>query len=261
MAEKAATAKNVDFTNVKDGGSFNPSRLPAGDYLATITKVVDAKAKSDDAFQYVFTFKLSKHQSVSYPYYCKLTENQLWKLRNLLIAAGMTVPKKRLKLDPNKVVGKQVGVTLEDDEYEGKPKSVIASVFPAAELMDGGAADDDEDEDTELEDDLDADEESDEEDEEESGDSFDDLDRAALKAFIVSKQADFQAKKSQTDDDLREIARKLEGDEDEDEDEEEEDEPTPPKKAAKPAAKAKGKKAKAEDISDEELEELDIDDL
>lgn len=132
-----ASAKAVDFSTVKDGGgAFSPRRVEAGDYSAKIVKVEDNESKKSGDFQYLFTFKLTKYSQNSYPYYCKLQENQLWKLRNLLIAAGLNVPKKRMKLDPNKVVGRTVGVTMEDDEYEGKRKSVIAAVFSASELAD-----------------------------------------------------------------------------------------------------------------------------
>lgn len=146
-----ATAKALDFSDVKDRGNFNPQRVEAGDYLAKVVKVEDANSKKDGEFQYIFTIKLSKFSQYAYPYYCKLTKEQLWKLRNLLIAAGLNVPKARLKVDPNKVVGKSIGVTMEDDEYDGKEKSVIAAVFSAAELAAGGTDDsdydDDEDED------------------------------------------------------------------------------------------------------------------
>jgi len=135
---KAATAKAVDFSGVKDRGNFNPKHVAEGDYAAKIVKVEDAEAKKTGDFQYIFTFKLQKFSQNSYPYYCKLAENQLWKLRNLAVAAGLNVPKKRMKFDPNKVVGKSVGVTMEDDEYEGKMKSVISAVFPISELADGG---------------------------------------------------------------------------------------------------------------------------
>lgn len=166
-----ATAKAVDFSGVKDRGDFNPRRVEAGDYLAKVTKVVDGEAKESGDFQYVFTFKINKFSQNSYPYYCKLQENQLWKLRNLLISAGLNVPKARMKLDPNKVVGKTVGITLEDDEYDGKLKSVIAAVFPAAELADSSTdvepEDEDEDEDEVDEDEVDEDNDDEEEEVEE----------------------------------------------------------------------------------------------
>src|SRR5690606_18206436 len=136
-----ASSQNIDFSNVKDGGNFNKKRIPAGDYLATITKIEDAEAK-DGIFQYLISIKINKHTSSVLPYYCKLQENQLWKLRNILIAAGLTVPKRKVKVDPNRLVGKIIGVTVEDAEYEGKDQSEIAGVFPAAELSD--ISDDDE---------------------------------------------------------------------------------------------------------------------
>lgn len=144
-----ATAKAVDFSGVKERGSFSPKRVPAGDYAAKIVKVEDAESKKTGEFQYLFTFKIEKFSQASYPYYCQLTENQLWKLRNLAVAAGLTVPKKRMKFDPNKVINKSVGITLEDDEYEGKEKSVIAAVFPLSELADAPDAEYDESDDDE----------------------------------------------------------------------------------------------------------------
>lgn len=132
-----ASAKAVDFSNVKERGNFNPKHVTEGDYAATIVKVEDGESKRDQSFQYIFTIKLQKFSQSSYPYYCKLQENQLWKLRNIAVAAGLNVPKKRMKFDPNKVVGKQIGVTMEDDEYEGKLKSVVSAVFPISELADG----------------------------------------------------------------------------------------------------------------------------
>lgn len=134
-----ASAQAVDFSGVKDRGAFNPKRVKEGDYAAVVTKVEDAKAKDSGNKMWVFTIKLKTHSQNSYPYRCVLTENQMWKLRNLGIAAGLNVPKKRVKFDPNKIVGKQIGVTMEDDEYDkdGKTyyKSEVAAVFPVSELM------------------------------------------------------------------------------------------------------------------------------
>lgn len=257
------SAKTVDFSGVKDGGSFNRNRIPAGDYIATIIKVEDAEAKSDQTFQYLFSIKIDKHPSRVIPYYCKLTENQLWKLRNLLIAAGKTVPKKKMKLDPGSIVGKKIGVTIEDDEYEGREQSQISGVFPASELVDGNLVDDDneepEDDEDESIDDLDtAADLEDDEDEEDEVDPLAELDRAALKALLVKRDPSFKARKSQTDDDLRDLLREAPAEDDEDEEEEPEPAPKAKAKAAKPAAK---KKAKPAEVTDSELEELDIDDL
>lgn len=137
-----AKAANLDFTKVKDGGNFSKRHQKPGDYPATITKVQDAKAKGDGTDMWLFTIEVN---GATYPLYCKFQENQLWKIRNLAVAAGMNVPKKRIKLDPNKLVGRKIGVTLEDEEYEGKMQSVVQATFPTSELGDSPIADDDDD--------------------------------------------------------------------------------------------------------------------
>ena len=40
-----ASAQNVDFSNVKEASGFNRSRIKAGDYLAKIKGVEDAKKR------------------------------------------------------------------------------------------------------------------------------------------------------------------------------------------------------------------------
>lgn len=263
MVDKV-TAKVVDFTNVKEGGNFNKRRIPAGDYLATVMKCEDSPSKKDEIFQYLFTIKIKAHSQSSFPYYCKLQDNQLWRLRNLLIAAGLNVPKKRMKLDPSKVVGKVVGVTVEDDEYEGKLQSNISSIFPASELSEGMGAmndgDDDVSDDDDVEDDTNEEVEDEAEVEEEPAaedDEFDTMNRLELKTYLRAKDPAIKIFASQSDDDLRNAARLL-APADEEEVEEEESLPPPPKKKA-PARKAAAKPVAA--VEDEELEELDISDL
>lgn len=130
-----AVKVNVDFTNVKDSSGINPKQMPEGDYHAVIRKVELVEKKNDpSAKQLLFTVGLKDHASVAYPYYCGFEANVLWKLRNLMIASGVKAPKKAFSFDAEKLTGKEFGVSLEDDEYDGKMKSVIGAVFPLAEL-------------------------------------------------------------------------------------------------------------------------------
>lgn len=139
MVQKAI----LDFTNVKDGGNFSKKRMPAGDYLAKITKVEDSPAK-DGTPMWLFTIQLKSTPSATYPYYCKLQENQLWKVRNLLVAAGLNVPKKKVSVDPTRLVGKTVAVSLDDTEYNDKEQSEVGSVFSPSDLDDSVEETDDE---------------------------------------------------------------------------------------------------------------------
>lgn len=221
-----ASAGVIDFTNVKEGGNFNPKRRPEGDYKAKITKVEDAESKKDGKAQWLFTIQVG---SGTYPYYCKHEENQYWKIRNLLVAAGMTVPKKKVKVDPNKLVGKFIGVTLEDDEYEGKKKSVVAATFPVSEL-----------EDEDVEDEAD---DADDEDE-------DDEPTPPKKAKKPPVEDDDDEDEDDEPAPPKKKAKPAPVEDDDDEDEDEDDTPPPPKKK---------KPAPVED-DDDDLEEIDIDD-
>lgn len=244
MAKSAVRARTLDFSNVKESSGINPKHLDEGEYLGKVIEVRDDPAKDGEAM-WNFIIQLEDHKTATYPYYVKLVENQLWKLRNLFVAAGVDIPKKAVKIDPNRVVNKTICVVLEDDEYEGKTKSVISALMPKEEFEgyegDTSPADDDEDEDEEDE-----------------------------PAPVAKKRGR-----------PRKVVEEVEDDEDEEEDEEpapvkrgrgrpkkvvveeeddddEEDEPAPPKKRGRPAkaaaAPAKKKRRVVEDDDD-----LDID--
>lgn len=150
MAElRKAVKKTLDMSNVKDRGPFNPKHIEAGEYRAKITAVHASESKSGNEM-WVFAFQPTDKRDAVYPYYCLLDPDSLWKIRNVAEAAGIAVPKKRISLDPNKLVGKEVGIELEDDEYDGKMKSVIANIFPP-DQVDGDAEDEVDDEEEEEE--------------------------------------------------------------------------------------------------------------
>ena len=132
-APKKATAAIIDFSNVKERGNFNTKYIEAGDYTAKITKVESVEAKDGEPM-WVFHVVLDDVPRAVYPYYCKLVDNQYWKVKALFTAIGVIIGQRKVKVDPNKLIGKPFGVAMEDDEYEGRKKSVIAEVFPADEV-------------------------------------------------------------------------------------------------------------------------------
>jgi hypothetical protein len=128
-----AKKRALDFTGVQDRSGINPKHVPAGDYLAVIDSVTEGESNAGNP-QWVFVIKLVNYRAGgSYPYYCQLDDN-LWKIRNLIMATGTDVPKKRIAVDPNKYVKREVGISLDDDEYEGRMKSVISNIFPADDV-------------------------------------------------------------------------------------------------------------------------------
>ena len=228
-----AAAKVIDFGNVKERGNFNTKHVDDGDYSAKVTKVEFTQAK-DGEDMWVFSVVLDEHPRATYPYYCKLVENQLWKLKNIFEAAGISVGSRKVKVDPNKLIGKAIGVAMEDDEYEGRLKSVIAEVFPEEEV--GGAVDGEEEDGADLEE-----------------DDIEEEKPAKRKPAAKKKAAPIEDDEDEED----------EEDEDEEEEEEEEEKPAPKKRPAKkaPAKKAPARKRRPADDEEEDDEDMEIDEL
>lgn len=211
----------LDFSKVEERSGYNSRQMPEGLYEAKVTGLVHKDAQDGTAMLvYSIAPTADKYKTRNFPYYCKLQQNQLWKLRDLFVAAGETIPKKATQIDPEKIVGSIVAIEVGDDTGQYDDRSVIVSVYPTSILEESDDADDDDEdyEDDESEDeDYDDDDDSDEEyeddedlDEDEDDDDYDDSD---------------------DEDD--------EDDEDEDEEDDEEEEPAPKRKATaqKPAAK------------------------
>lgn len=224
--KKKAQTRTLDMTNVKERSGVNPVRQQEGDYLGRVESVEEVKSKGgDDMWLYIISTP-EDNTRAAYPYYCKFDEGQLFKIRNLFVAAGIRVPKKKMAIDPNKVVGKEIGMYLQDGDYEGREKSEIDQVFPKEDLPETATMSRDDDDEEEVEDD-------------------DDLDLG---------------------DDDEELTEDEEDEpEEEDEEDEEDEEPEPPKKKAaarkSSTKKATAKKRKKPVDDDEDLDELDIEDM
>lgn len=125
---KQARKRVLDFTNVKEQGQFNPRQVPEGPHRAKVTAVEEGLSKAENE-QWIFSIVLLDFPSATYPYYCALNTDALWKIRNLFVACGVEIPKKKLNVDPSKLIGKTFIAEMVDDEYEGRMKSKIASVM------------------------------------------------------------------------------------------------------------------------------------
>ena len=121
---------SIDFSDVK-APTYTAAHQEPGVYNAEIAGVELAKAKKDGTDMLVFAIKCGPGR---YPYYCKIVPNQLWKLRELIEAAGTKVPSKVVQIDPDKYIGKKINVELEDDTFYGKLRSRVARVAKFAEV-------------------------------------------------------------------------------------------------------------------------------
>ncbi len=127
MAKKGKSNEVVlDFTEVKEGGGKRP-RLPEGDYPVKVTKVEKKQAQSGNTML-VFDLTISEGPGKGKMIRdrCTLVESAMWRLYNLMTAAGLKVSKKKMNVPMGKFEGLEFAVTLEDEEYEGKMYSSVA---------------------------------------------------------------------------------------------------------------------------------------
>ena len=143
----------IDFTKTEERSGWNTRQIPEGLYKAKVAAVQETEAQDGTAMLvYAFVPEDSRFKSRRFPYYCKLQQNQLWKLRDLLVAAGETVPKRAVQIDPEKIVGKSVAIEVEDDSYNGNVRSSVNGVY-GIDILDEDATDSEVEADEEYEED------------------------------------------------------------------------------------------------------------
>jgi hypothetical protein len=136
----------VDFTNVRDASGYSQTHVKPGDYRGKIKSVEFGESKQNKTPMLTYALALFDRPSATYRYNCPLTEASFWKLRNLLVAAGVNVPKKKVNIASiaERIVGKEVGMSLEDEEYKDQVRSQVVQVFSADDLPANVPADEDE---------------------------------------------------------------------------------------------------------------------
>jgi len=217
-ASKTPENFRIDFTGVESGGR---PRYPEGDYIAKIKSIVPGTIGDDDKPILTVTFEISEGkfegQTISERYF--ITPKALWRLKGLLEAINVKVPSKVVNLPLGKMIGKEVGITLTDDEYNNRKYSQVSDAMDPEVVRSGGVDDEDED----VLDDEDLDEDEDEEDEDEDEEDLDEMDRDELKAYIKKNKLDVKVTKKMKDPAIRKAIQAAEsGDEDEEDDEMEE---------------------------------------
>lgn len=272
----------LDFSKVEERSGWNTKGMPEGLHSMKVVSVEQTEANDGtDMLVYGLKPTVEKYKSRLFPYYCKLQQNQLWKLRDLIVAAGGTVPKKATNVDIEGPVGATIAVELQDEVGQYAGRSSAQNTYNISILDDDGPADDSDDDDDEYEgDEEDADDEeydeddSDEDDDERAeelegmtlpqlrkeakglGIDTNGVKKAELIELILEEESDEGDEDDEDDEDLddEDLAdEEFEDDEDEDEDDEEEEPaPAPRRRAAaakapakKPAAKAPAKAAPA----------------
>lgn len=126
MAKKDKGAKNattVDFSQMKEGeGGKWIKRVPEGVYYPFTIKSIKREDSSNNnpMLTMIFIGKEGKVRGRQTRDRFVLLPSSLWKLRQLLEAMNIDVPKKKVSIPHDKLLNADVGISFLDDEYEGK---------------------------------------------------------------------------------------------------------------------------------------------
>ena len=131
---------NLDMEGVKSGGVL----LPEGDYIAEVSSVeaVESENSGKTYLKWELEIAEGKLKGSKVWHNTSLQPQALFNLKGVLISLGVEVPEGKMKLDLDELEGLQMGITIEHEEYDGKPKARIIETFPA-----DGAESDEDDED------------------------------------------------------------------------------------------------------------------
>jgi hypothetical protein len=147
----------IDFSKEEGGGGGN-KRYKEGDYRAKIVKIKHGQSSEKHTPGIFVGFKIidgpdpkAKGNNINDRLW--LTPKSLYRIRNLLEAIGLKVPKSMVSIPLTKLIGKEVGITLVDDEYQDKKRSEVADYIDLETLAEADAVDADDEDDDPFDDD------------------------------------------------------------------------------------------------------------
>lgn len=193
--------------------------LPPGRYTAKVTSVEIKEGQKDDYIAWELAVVGGDHDGAKLYYNTSLSPGALWNARGLFEAMGVDCEDDDFEVDPDELVGQEIGVEVEHELYEGRKRARVTDYFPADEDGDEDqeekkskrSRDDDEDEDDDKKKSKrnrrasreEAEDEDDDEDDKKSskkksdkkkasltGDAIDEMDQGELEDLIAEHELD-----------------------------------------------------------------------
>lgn len=121
---------NLDFSTVSD----DKATVPQGKYVAKVESITQEDGKSGYAYlKWELKIVKGTAKGLHVNHITSLKPSAMFNLRNTLTACGVNVPKSAVSLDTRKLIGKTLGIEVEDREYEGNVYPNVKKTFPADE--------------------------------------------------------------------------------------------------------------------------------
>lgn len=112
----------IDFSQVEDSKSVAPGR-----HIARVKEVTQGEGQSYPYLRWNLQIVEGRSKGLHISYFTSLSPRALFKLRELLVALGVNVPKSAVSIDPNKLVGRTLGIEVEHKAGEEYPE--VKKVF------------------------------------------------------------------------------------------------------------------------------------
>lgn len=124
----------VDFTGVEDKSGYD-SIVP-GKYLVAVESISKEEGDEYPYLQWSLKIMAGTCKGLHIRHITSLKPSALFNLRNTLTSLGLKVPKAAISLDPDKLIGAQMGVEVFLKPYEGKEYANVKKTFLASEFKD-----------------------------------------------------------------------------------------------------------------------------
>lgn len=124
----------VDLTEVQE----NDYTIPDGTYRAKCVDVSQDVSKGGNPM-FVWSFELigGQYNGRSFKSWTAITPAAMWKVAETVMALGVGQTGQVVKFKRTDVVGKECGLLIEQDEYNGKTTSKVSRVLSISELENG----------------------------------------------------------------------------------------------------------------------------
>lgn len=144
MAKTATKKKKGNVISVNFEGVKAFKTIAEGQYKLKITSAERGTTDNDNE-KIDWEFEVANGPSAGSKLWTTttLTDKSLWKLRELLEAAGQEVPDDEMDIDLDDLVGCELGAVVFHEEYEGKNRAKISD-FISVDEVDGEADEEEE---------------------------------------------------------------------------------------------------------------------
>jgi len=144
MAKNSKRTLKLDMTDVEAR-----VLVPEGDHIATVDEVT--VEVSDNSGKDYLKWKLTVKDGGTLYHNTSLQPQALFGLKNVLVSLGLAVPASVMKLDLDDLEGRQMGVTVEHEVFQGKKRPRITDVYPLeSDKAIGESSDEDEEDEEEV---------------------------------------------------------------------------------------------------------------